>query len=283
MKAAMAHVEALGVSRVSIGVQDKATDRWQWTDMAAKDVTQNLPAYDDANRYGKNINIRAAGPEALNHTFVDDLKIENIAEMKNAGFAPAAVVETSPGNFQAWLKHHDRFPDVDTGRLAARLMAQKFHGDPGGAAWNHPGKLAGFSNVKPKHYDRETRSYPLVKLAEATGKPYSASGDFRQYLEKRIADGRKQEIEQAMKHAHLANQTRQPLTIESFYQRGQKWGNDPTRIDLAWAIHAIGCGMEDSRVAEMIGTRNLSHKGDRRRQSDYVNRTIRVAHRRVGR
>ena len=37
-------------------------------------------------------------------TMVDDLKQKSIDRMFVSGFKPAVVVETSPGNFQAWLK-----------------------------------------------------------------------------------------------------------------------------------------------------------------------------------
>jgi len=49
------------------------------------------------------IYVRPAGVHGL--SLVDDLKADTFLRMKADGFAPAAVVETSPGNFQAWLKH----------------------------------------------------------------------------------------------------------------------------------------------------------------------------------
>src|SRR6516225_3289040 len=55
------------------------------------------------NRDGRNIYIRPRGDHNL--SLVDDLTRDAVTSMKRAGFAPAAVVETSPGNFQAWVKH----------------------------------------------------------------------------------------------------------------------------------------------------------------------------------
>ena len=47
--------------------------------------------------------------------------------MKAAGFNPAVVVETSPTNFQAWLKHPEPLSkEVNT--AAARALAEKFGG-----------------------------------------------------------------------------------------------------------------------------------------------------------
>src|SRR5262249_29919919 len=55
------------------------------------------------NRDGRNIYVRPKGEHAL--SLVDDLTREALRRMKESGFTPGIVVETSPGNFQAWLNH----------------------------------------------------------------------------------------------------------------------------------------------------------------------------------
>src|SRR5215471_13180311 len=50
------------------------------------------------NRDGRNIYIRPRGEHPL--TLIDDLNAESLQRMKNAGFSPAVIVETSPDNFQ---------------------------------------------------------------------------------------------------------------------------------------------------------------------------------------
>ena len=70
--------------------------------------------------------------------------------MKRSGFSPALVVETSPGNFQAWVKHPRKL-DSELGTAAARALAEKFGGDTGAADWRHYGRLAGFANRKAKY------------------------------------------------------------------------------------------------------------------------------------
>ena len=55
------------------------------------------------NSQGRNIYIRPKGEHHL--SLVDDLTGTAIQRMKSEGFQPAVVVETSPGNFQAWLNH----------------------------------------------------------------------------------------------------------------------------------------------------------------------------------
>src|SRR5690349_7483416 len=55
------------------------------------------------NARGAHIFVRPHRAHAL--SLVDDLSAQAILRMGDDGFLPALVVETSPGNFQAWLNH----------------------------------------------------------------------------------------------------------------------------------------------------------------------------------
>src|SRR5438876_11232748 len=55
------------------------------------------------NRDGRNIYIRPKGEHGL--SLIDDLTVEALHRMKDSGFMPAVIAETSPGNFQAWMNH----------------------------------------------------------------------------------------------------------------------------------------------------------------------------------
>jgi hypothetical protein len=94
------------------------------------------------NRDGRNIYIRPRGEHDL--SLIDDLTCDAVTAMKQAGFAPAAVVETSPGNFQAWVKHPEPL-SKELGTAAAKRLAEWFGGDLGAADWRHFGRLAGFT------------------------------------------------------------------------------------------------------------------------------------------
>jgi hypothetical protein len=92
------------------------------------------------NTRGRNIYVRPKGEHHL--SLVDDLTAEAIQRMKADGFGPAVVVETSPGNFQAWLNHGQVLPK-QLSTLAARTLAERYGGDRGAADWRHFGRLAG--------------------------------------------------------------------------------------------------------------------------------------------
>src|ERR1041385_486671 len=130
------------------------------------------------NAHGRNVYVRPNGEHHL--SLVDDLTAEAIQRMKAEGFTPAVVVETSPGNFQAWLNHGQALPKhVST--LAARSLAERFGGDKGAADWRHFGRLAGLTNRKEKYRSVDGR-YPFVCLTEWAGSQYTASKAFLQRL-----------------------------------------------------------------------------------------------------
>jgi hypothetical protein len=60
------------------------------------------------------------------------------------------VVETSAGNFQAWLKHAIVFPKL-IGAFVAQTLAGRYDADPSAADWRRFGRLPGFTNCKPKY------------------------------------------------------------------------------------------------------------------------------------
>ena len=112
----------------------------------ARQVLKSLLWLRRENLNRGHIYVRPSGLHGL--SLVDDLKAAALARMKAEGFEPAVVVETSPGNFQAWLKH-GQVLDEATSTRAAKELAVRFGGDPGSADWRHFGRLAGFTNPKP--------------------------------------------------------------------------------------------------------------------------------------
>jgi len=222
------------------------------------------------NHEGRNIYIRPKGEHAL--SLVDDLNLDALGAMKCAGFAPALVVETSPGNFQAWLKHPEKL-SKELGTAAARALARRFGGDLGAADWRHFGRLAGFTNRKPVYRDDATGLFPFVKLIESPGSTYPESARFLREICKMAEQKRAPRIQTRAEPAQQAAGIR---SIESF-RTDPRYEGDGTRIDLAYAIYAFSRGLNAAQIEAAIKSRDLSHKGGERRQSDYVARTVRKA------
>lgn len=217
------------------------------------------------NSRGRNIYIRPKGEHAL--SMVDDLTAASIDRMKREGFAPCLVVETSPGNFQAWLNHGEILPKTES-TLAARALAERFGGDKGAADWRHFGRLAGFTNRKPK-YCGPDGLFPFVKLSEASSTlVYSQARGFLQriHLQHRNSVARPLSAGSSRRVGKL-------LTIDDFRARSE-YGSDNNRIDLAFAIYALSHGIPEDDVKAAISSRDLTKKGTEARQQQYIERTI---------
>lgn len=214
------------------------------------------------NAIGRHIFIRPHGEHCLN--LIDDVVPAKVSQLSKEGFQPAAVVRTSPANYQVWLKHPEPL-SREVGTAVAKLLAQRFGGDPSSADWRHFGRLAGFTNRKPKHA-REDGSFPFVVLLGATGRVYSKAAEMIREAEASIP----RERIAVPRHEHSPMAIR---TIDDF-RRDSRYGGDGNRIDLAYAIYALSHGVEPGSVADAIRSRDLSHKGSEKRREAYVSRTL---------
>ncbi len=227
------------------------------------------------NSQGRNIYIRPRDEHPL--SLIDDASAQAIELMKSEGFAPAVVLETSPRNFQAWLCHGQILPK-HLSTFAARLLASRFDGDLASADWRHFGRLAGFTNRKDK-YRRMDGSFPYVRLHEATGLVYPKADEF-------VAEAKRLCERDQAKHPTLVSLrwSRQVFSslksIEDFRVK-PNYAGDHTRIDLAYAVYALAHGVPEHEVRAAIASRDLSHKGNRKRQEEYLDRTIKKARQRI--
>jgi hypothetical protein len=222
------------------------------------------------NLNGRNIYIRPKGEHPL--TLLDDLTFEALDRMKAEGFHPSVVVETSFGNFQAWINHGEVLPkEIST--KAARVLSNRFAGDPSSADWRHFGRLAGFTNRKEKYRDAHGRS-PFVKLIEVTGSVYPQAQQFLSELRAacELANRRFERIRNTDDHKPAGS-----LRTIAQFRRRPEYQNDGNRIDMAYAVYALSHGVPEDEVRAAIATRDLSHKGNERRQFDYLDRTVKKA------
>ncbi len=132
-------------------------------------------------------------------------------------------------------------------------------------------------NRKVKYVDASTGLYPFVRLIEAGGGVYPEAERFltgvHDEVERQRA-ARERLREQIGKMAPLL--PKDLKTIDGF-RAGGRYGGDGNRIDLAYAVYALSHGASATEVAGAIRSRDLSHKGNERRQNEYVERTIKKA------
>jgi hypothetical protein len=270
-------VAAMGAKLFEVGLYkaDSATEATMiprvWD---ARTIMKSVQWLRHQNRGGRNIYIRPKGEHDL--SLVDDLTKDALLSMKETGFNPALIVETSPSNYQAWLKHSEQL-SKEVSTAAARTLAEKFGGDPGAADWRHFGRLAGFTNRKSKYRDDSTGLYPFVRLVEAGGGVYPEAARFLTSVRQEVEQ---QQAERERLRAHiskLAPVFRKELKSIAEFRANIRYGGDGTRIDLAYALYALSHGASPTEVAAVIRSRDLSHKGSDRRQSEYVERTVKKA------
>jgi hypothetical protein len=239
----------------------------------AETILKSLPWLRHQNREGRNIYVRPKGEHHL--SLVDDLTGRAVLAMKERGFNPAIIVETSPGNFQAWVKHPEALSRRE-GTATARALAEKFGGDRGAADWRHFGRLAGFTNRKTKYLDASIGLYPFVRLIEAGGDVYPEAERFltglRNDMERQRAE--RERLREQIRKVEALPKNLKPVDA---FRTDARYDGDGTRIDLAYAVYAFAHGAGAAEVETAIRSRDLSHKGNERRQNDYVERTIKKA------
>lgn len=168
-------LQAMGCALLELGVgrapgagegKGRMLPRGPWT---PGEVLHSLPWLRRENVGGGNIYTRPAQAEPSGLVLVDDLDQSQVARLRSDGLAPALEVETSPSNFQAWIRLPGT-PEPAIRTAASRILARRYGGDVGAVGFRQFGRLAGFTNRKPKHKGKgRNGGFPWVLLRQASG------------------------------------------------------------------------------------------------------------------
>ncbi|MDR1979899.1 MAG: hypothetical protein LBQ42_14290 [Synergistaceae bacterium] len=107
--------------------------------------------------------------ETKRHLLIDDMTQEKLDKFLSDGYKPAAIIESSPGNFQAILTVPKTGAAEALEKEAANVLASTLnatYGDPKVKSAVQAHRAPGFQNRKPKHR-REDGTYPGVVLCWA--------------------------------------------------------------------------------------------------------------------
>jgi hypothetical protein len=120
--------------------------------------------------------------------------------------------------------------------------------------------------------------YPFVRLVEASGVIARESERVVAVANARLD---RERLERARLHAlfQIRAQRQSPASIKSIeeFRADARYGGDGTRVDLAYAVYALLHGVDMTTVETALRSRDLSHKGNEKRQRDYIERTVRKA------
>jgi RepB DNA-primase from phage plasmid len=228
------------------------------------------------NARGSHIYVRPSGEHRF--TVLDDLNETTLAGLAADGFNPCAVVETSAGNFQAWLKHPAAFPKL-IGTFAAQTLAGRYDADPSAADWRRFGRLPGFTNCKPK-YRKADGLFPFVRLKSNSGEQYPMAEAFVREITK-LYEEREQEREERRIQASLSPQ-RGPrlsnLSLERF-RTSTKYLARPAAADIAFCVAAYANGMTEDRIERALEDDYLSRDPSTSKRAAYIRRTMEKARR----
>ena len=244
--------------------------------ITAAAVLERLPLLKHRNARGSHIYIRPSGEHRF--TVLDDLNETTLARLVEDGFRPCTVVETSAGNFQAWLKHPAILPKL-IGTFAAQTLAGRYDADPSAADWRRFGRLPAFTNCKPKHR-RPDGLFPFVQLKSHSGEQYPVAEAFIEEITKLYRE-REQEREARRVQASLSTQ-RGPrlsnLSLERF-RISSKYQDRPAAADIAFCVAAYANGMTEDRIERALEDDYLSRDPSPSKRTAYIRRTMKKARR----
>jgi RepB DNA-primase from phage plasmid/Relaxase/Mobilisation nuclease domain len=212
LEAIQRQINALDVPRFEVGIRESKTGQMMNREWSRAEVEQSTAWLKRMNAKGNDVYIRPAGDHGL--VLVDDLTADKLSSMHKDGFPSAATIETSPGNYQVWVKLSDKPLSAESRRIAAQGLAKQYGGDMNSADSRHYGRLAGFTNQKPQH-TRDGRQ-PYVLAHDCPGKAATAAPA---YLER---------IEQSLDRAEAQKERKTRLEAIKAVSTGHK-AYDPVR------------------------------------------------------
>jgi hypothetical protein len=248
-------VTALGVPRFEIGIRDAKTGKMMERNWSSAELEQSVAWLKRMNANGNDVYIRPAGEHGL--VLVDDLKPQALERMKADGFAPAATIETSPGNYQAWVKLSDKPLSADIRSAAAKMLAKEYGGDPNSADSRHYGRLAGFTNQKPKYNRNGLQPYVLAHDCPGTVAKAAAAllERVEQQLQQEEREKQKKREAEALQKAPVAS-SRDPIAeyrLQADYLM-KKYGSkvDLSRVDWMIAVNMAKSGLSTQVIENCI-------------------------------
>ena len=239
--------------------------------ISASAVIARLPLLKYRNVRGSHIYIRPSGEHR--YTVLDDLSESSLAKLSADGFTPCAVVETSAGNFQAWLKHPAVLPKL-LGTFAAHTLAARYDADPSAADWRRFGRLPGFTNCKPR-YRKPDGKFPFVCLKSHTAEQYPMAETFAREIVD-LYQAREQEREARRLRASLSPQ-RGPrlanLSLERF-RTSSKYQDRPAAADIAFCVAGYASGMSEDLIERALEDDYISRDPSPSKRACYIRRTM---------
>ena len=160
-------LEAFKINDFELGLYNRSSNKMLARFWNKSEILKSLSWLKSMNHKGHDVFIRPSGSVGL--VFFDDVSQAVLIELKNSGYEPAVITESSPQNYQGWIRVSETPIQPDLATCICKVIAKVFNGDTDSADWRHFGRLAGFTNQKPK-YVNSYGNQPFVLLKSCAGK-----------------------------------------------------------------------------------------------------------------
>lgn len=214
---------------------------------------------------------------------VDDMSSESLGRLQAAGYQPAIIQESSPGNFQALLvipKLGDE-RDREVGNRLVRQLNQEY-GDPNLSGCVHPHRAPGFANQKPKH-KRSDGSYPVVRLLQAQRVECSQALASARQIAAEL--DRQSSVRRSPARLSTKSGTANPAAAIDAYRihyrdlTRRPGRNDLSRVDAMIAVRLRVTGHAQAEIEAILlaGAPSVRTDSNHRNWQDYAHRTAAFA------
>lgn len=251
--------------------EERGRGFWHGRGMQLSEIEALAPRAAGANLRGAAIYMRVAPTSPDEHPgliMLDDLNERAVSQLDDERLRPRLVVQTSPGNFQAWIALLPAGLTIDhaTTLTAVRYLATKFGADPRAVSPRQPGRLPGFTNRKSRHR-QPNGQFPFVTITSACPSACAQAGP---EIIRRAAD----EVAQARRgtpekksFADLGIQTAEPaehdlevllreaeaqIAHEVSTGRRAQERSSRSEIDFAVALKAVRLGYEETDIVAWL-------------------------------
>lgn len=244
------------------------------------------------NARGYEIYIRPEGrTEQISDGLIllDDLDRDRLDALSRSGYEASVITETSPGNYQAWVRVSDEKLSAREATAVARELARQHGGDPASADFAHYGRLAGFANRKSHHADAQGRG-PWVRLHHAARQLATKGADLLRAIRAALAaedraaaearaEQERQRRAEADRAARMTAADRARLDpIDAFRlfraeARTAKEADESAR-DFGAVVRMIRAGYDPDDIARALRTSPDLEARKGRHVDDYIARTI---------
>lgn len=217
------------------------------------------------------------------YALVDDLNAESIQQLADDDHTLAAVVETSPQNYQAWVVLHDDPLPGPVLQAAREILTARYGGDPHAAKKpDQAGRIPGFTNQKPNRATAKGAPFAKLRHMDERG-PGPAAAEV--LAKARAAVQERRERAPAPRPTPSSGPSSNSASVAARYRRyrdrAARATNDDSRADFRAAADLAREGVPLEQITEaLLATRTPDElrAAGHAQPADYAERTARTAH-----